>query len=639
MLKTTSRSLVLDVNFIVAKKFAIAMATSVNPIIPNKQPLKSLNRSPKFLRNGYNMKGNAAKRKSAVELLQESKAYYVKSEQVLDSKQELKHTEHLQVTSNPSYETLLRHPHRGVATYGWDVPSSSSTVHPTRQSDQRFVAGATASLGIEPKLLTVTLCSSSPRLQVHRTTPTGGGSFRLSGKVTAKSVVISTAPAFSSSSLAGRFTSWATSSTLTTQAPGGPQQQAPPSASQVTVSGPTISKSGLPPKSPRIPHLRSKTQPEMPCPPVRPLEYRRSHSEKDNSDDIQMKLRRLLNTDSKENLNTNLQLEVVNDNDGDRDSNTVYPLGLASRVPDSMRKDHDSCNNPEPFIKPRHQQESIYSIHKSMPDLSPLQLGVVRRLSADNSEESLPFQTPKSIETKAPSWTTSDYVSRSPSSRKECLSERQEDLGSGGGGSGQTSRMEEDDNDSFCALDIMPRRHYEPEGLVAGIRRRPILRSKSDISHRYSKSGTDLSQAGSPKRNSRTGAELERFFDTMGLDSSILYVLKTPPSDSSEPVFFNSVSTGSSSCIIAGGGGDVNPPESDVADEESNANAISGAASAAASMPLKDGITNKDLLQHGPVETSIVERNARVIKWLFNCRKVQSLCGIAENVATKKQEA
>ena len=40
----------------------------------------------------------AGKRKSAVELLQESKAFYVKSETVLDRKQELKNSGHLQVS-------------------------------------------------------------------------------------------------------------------------------------------------------------------------------------------------------------------------------------------------------------------------------------------------------------------------------------------------------------------------------------------------------------------------------------------------------------------------------------------------------------------------------------------------------------
>lgn len=40
----------------------------------------------------------SGKRKSAVELLQESKAFYVKSEIVLDRKQELKNSGHLQVS-------------------------------------------------------------------------------------------------------------------------------------------------------------------------------------------------------------------------------------------------------------------------------------------------------------------------------------------------------------------------------------------------------------------------------------------------------------------------------------------------------------------------------------------------------------
>ena len=47
----------------------------------------------------------AGKRKSAVEMLQETKAFYVKSERVLDSKQEMKHADHLQVTATPLRRT------------------------------------------------------------------------------------------------------------------------------------------------------------------------------------------------------------------------------------------------------------------------------------------------------------------------------------------------------------------------------------------------------------------------------------------------------------------------------------------------------------------------------------------------------
>jgi hypothetical protein len=53
-----------------------------------------------------------AKRKSAVELLQESKAFYVKSEHVLDKKQELKNSGHLHVTS-PAVDLFLRAPANG----------------------------------------------------------------------------------------------------------------------------------------------------------------------------------------------------------------------------------------------------------------------------------------------------------------------------------------------------------------------------------------------------------------------------------------------------------------------------------------------------------------------------------------------
>jgi hypothetical protein len=45
-----------------------------------------------------------------VELLQESKAFYVKSETVLDRKQELKNSGHLQVTSSAVDTVFLRGP-------------------------------------------------------------------------------------------------------------------------------------------------------------------------------------------------------------------------------------------------------------------------------------------------------------------------------------------------------------------------------------------------------------------------------------------------------------------------------------------------------------------------------------------------
>lgn len=87
------------------------------------------------------------------------------------------------------------------------------------------------------------------------------------------------------------------------------------------------------------------------------------------------------------------------------------------------------------------------------------------------------------------------------------------------------------------------------------------MRSKSDVTH---------------------GSERDRFFDTLGLEASAWRKLLLPPqSTSSDPSrYFATVSS-----VDSG-------PSSPASDEVERAQ-----------------------------QTSIVEKNARVIKWLFNCRR------------------
>ncbi|OXA65057.1 hypothetical protein Fcan01_02949 [Folsomia candida] len=54
----------------------------------------------------HDQRSDLCRRKSAVELLQETKAFYVKSESVLDNKQEFKNAEHLHVTTSPQSPTF-----------------------------------------------------------------------------------------------------------------------------------------------------------------------------------------------------------------------------------------------------------------------------------------------------------------------------------------------------------------------------------------------------------------------------------------------------------------------------------------------------------------------------------------------------
>lgn len=113
---------------------------------------------------------------------------------------------------------------------------------------------------------------------------------------------------------------------------------------------------------------------------------------------------------------------------------------------------------------------------------------------------------------------------------------------------------------------------------------RPILRSKSDISDRYWRCGT-LPQ----RKNEQTVvSHLEQFFEQLGLNAdSYEDMLMDNSCDPSSPVYFSDVSTVDSSRPLDNAEYCTPPP-------------------------------------FRPSEPpSIVERNARIIKWLCNCRKLQ----------------
>ncbi|XP_054644273.1 protein FAM110A [Dunckerocampus dactyliophorus] len=110
-------------------------------------------------------------------------------------------------------------------------------------------------------------------------------------------------------------------------------------------------------------------------------------------------------------------------------------------------------------------------------------------------------------------------------------------------------------------------------------RKRPSLtRSKSDMSDRFSRAGT----------------ELERFFNLCGLDPADLQELTGSTSDIVSMARFRSVSAPGSEC--AGSGRQV-----DGGDEEEQDNAE----------------------ERVPYGVSVIERNARVIKWLYGVRQAK----------------
>lgn len=166
--------------------------------------------------------------------------------------------------------------------------------------------------------------------------------------------------------------------------------------------------------------------------------------------------------------------------------------------------------------------------------------------------------------------------------------------------------------------------------------RRPILRSKSDVSDRYwnrvqktelkAKSRKERFQpdedgSGGSNESSVSMYELEHFFDHLGLDDKNFAEMIVRPkdkfradsanvaatfsdnddTDQSSVVFFSDCSTVDSNRIIA----DSGPTNSD-------------------QKTLQAGQGNSNLYR--PSEPpSIVERNARIIKWLCNCKKLKLL--------------
>lgn len=140
-----------------------------------------------------------------------------------------------------------------------------------------------------------------------------------------------------------------------------------------------------------------------------------------------------------------------------------------------------------------------------------------------------------------------------------------------------------------------PSRHPSPSDRIGIEDRKPILRSKSDISHRYFSRNVQKFDPGYLGENSAINeqqraksenfSELERFFDRLGLSDDIN---NSSDSNRSSPVFFSDVATVNSDQL----------PDSTE--------------------------TQLETQPYRPIEpTSIVERNARIIKWLCTCRKMQ----------------
>lgn len=127
-------------------------------------------------------------------------------------------------------------------------------------------------------------------------------------------------------------------------------------------------------------------------------------------------------------------------------------------------------------------------------------------------------------------------------------------------------------------------------------RKKTLHRSQSDLSCRHSRTSSDLSDLSS--RLSRTSTDLERFFDEMGIDRTVLDPMLRLHHRTQHPDMFESMSSIASA------------PN----DKSSGSDASQGG---------EMSETDKKIAECNSKQTSIVETNARIIKWLCNVNKAQ----------------
>ncbi|CAL4131921.1 unnamed protein product [Meganyctiphanes norvegica] len=496
--------------------------------------------------------------KSAVQLLQESKSRYVKSDHVLVSRQTPERPERLSISSNPNI--FLSAP---ANTLHVSRPSPA----PDRRNTLTDVKNAISirSYESQPQETAIHAILHANPLQppVHRAshsqTHHSHYNFVLS-----------------------------------------PQGLSPP---HTILNSNSVSLSSQPPplpsRSPRVaPRPRGRAI-ATDGSHGRGSDLRRSlsHGPGDRSEDVQMKLRRLLNTDSRENLSL-----VVNP-----------PVFAPSPPPAPPR----GLTSPSGTFR---AEPATVTAHKSMPDLAqassssidseyssssyrrpsyPGALSFVKIAPIPPPRPPRMFRDPPEPPERPPARPPPPRGYGSP------LLSRNGHLA---GALISDGRRSSDSDVSACggvpptfgavAVDI--------EG-----RRRPILRSKSDATHERGRWEED--QRASPA----SAGDLEDFFESMGLDHNSHQQLASPGSTKtshSSPVYFEEISSEDSGPL----GGHRGSSGSD------DARATLGPGPGLSLSGPGQGCSGSGLVPRTG-EPSIVEKNARVIKWLFNCQKAQGI--------------
>lgn len=459
--------------------------------------------------------GGGGGNKSAVQLLQESKSRYVKSDQVLGNRQAPARPDHLQISSNPNIF----------------LSAPSHTLHVSRPSPAPERRHALADH------------NSVANIRGHA--PTG-------------------------------------------LSPPRPQPGAGPAS--LGVQPPP-----LPARSPRItprPKVRLHGDPQTGR-AGGDLRRSLSHGPGDRGDDVQMKLRRLLNTDSRENLAAILTTPDSKD-------------GKAKIPPPPPRRNIKSSPSGTFRAEP-----ATVTTHKSLPDLarasSPAgetdsECGTSGRrrpscpeaLTSSNTPPEPPPRPPRMFRDPPPPppQRSPDRPPARPPPPRDQKDSSVNLLRAGATGGPLLAADGRRSSDSDIS-------GYGGTGNGVGTseegRRRPILRSRSDVTHERGRWEEDVRPMLAP-------LDLEAFFESMGLDSVTRQHLTSPPSSPhSSPVYFEEVSSEESGPT----GGRRGSSDSD------DGRAATGPGPGPP-LPLR-----------GTGEPSIVEKNARIIKWLFNCQKAQ----------------
>lgn len=364
-------------------------------------------------------------------------------------------------------------------------------------------------------------------------------------------------------------------------------------------SGPSTCGISLPPPPlpARLPRgslrPRAKTQPVGDALP-RGGDLRRSlsHGPGDRGgDDVQMKLRRLLNTDSRESL----AVQVTPDDDAHTPAKAEASSGTF-----------------------RAEVVSVSS-HKSLPDLIESIVDKSQRIAESHRRpscpgaltlDSIPAPPPrpprKSFGECPPRVPTRPPPPRPPPPKRSVANGV---LRNGVPSESSIKNFSRKASASSSSTDEGSTPFAGSSG--AGNRRRPILRSKSDVTHERPL-GSRWEDNAESRRSSYCSAELETFFDSMGLDGSTLRLVESPlPCGAdSPPVYFEEHSSEESSGLVV-----RRESEEDSDELKSPQVAQHSKVVGVGAPPISRRLTG---------EPSIVEKNARVIKWLFNCQRARS---------------